>query len=251
MPFSSVWAQAAEELNEWQQPSYIFKAFKEIALKNEYQPIQAVILKWQTPIRYTFIYHELKPNSLIENLFHTHYQQLSSITGLSIQPALKPKVANVTIHLTPDRLYEQVIKQHTVSKINALHRESHCMGSFKTRNQGEIVQGEIVIPVDHVFSRGLLVSCIVEESTQLMGLPNDSDWVYPSIANDKSKIELLSGLDYLFLKILYHPVITAGMTGMALDLKLKNVIQELANTNEILQAKQTINASGLYPLVNK
>ncbi len=61
-------------------------------------------------------------------------------------------------------------------------------------------------------SRGLLPSCIVEELTQSMGLTNDSDWVYPSIANDKSVLDLLTGLDYLLLKLLYHPDLKTGMS---------------------------------------
>lgn len=72
------------------------------------------------------------------------------------------------------------------------------MGWFKTNGKNEIISAEIVLPLDHVFSRGLLISCIIEESTQVLGLPNDSDWVHPSIANDARKVELLIGLDYIF-----------------------------------------------------
>ena len=238
----------AQQLPDWKQPDYILQAFKEIALKNEYKKTNGAILKWQTPIRYEFIYHGLKQNLLVEELFNAHLQQLSQITGLVIEPSQES--ANLKIHLTPDRLYEEVIKQHTLSKVTGLHTESHCMGSLKTRNKGEIYQAEIVIPVDHVFSRGLLVSCIIEESTQILGLPNDSDWVYPSIANDKSKIEFLTGLDYLFLKILYSKNIKAGMRGKPLEQKLKNRIQALHLAGEVEMADEKVKAVGLYPLTN-
>ncbi len=42
--------------------------------------------------------------------------------------------------------------------------------------------------------------------------PNDSDWVSLSMANDKSVLDLLTGLDYLLLKILYDNRLHAGMS---------------------------------------
>jgi hypothetical protein len=50
---------------------------------------------------------------------------------------------------------------------------------------------------------GLLPACIVEELAQAMGLPNDSGLVNPSVANDKSVLELLTGLDDFMLRIIF------------------------------------------------
>ncbi|MEA1988695.1 MAG: DUF2927 domain-containing protein, partial [Pseudomonadota bacterium] len=182
---------------KWQNPSYIQKAFNEIALKNEYKKTSQRILKWQNPVRYGFSYHQIPKNKLVEELFETHLKHLAQITNLPINQTAQNH--NLTIHLTSDKNYGNVIKKFTLTDVNNIERDSHCMGSFKTNRNNEIISAEIVLPVDHVFSRGLLVSCIVEESTQVMGLPNDSDWVHPSIANDASKVELLTGLDYIFL----------------------------------------------------
>ncbi len=234
--------------SDWQKPDYIFHAFKEIALKNEYQSTSSRILKWQRPIRYTFQYHQLPKNPLVEQLVNVHFKHLQAITHHAIQQTeQKP---NLVVHLTTDANYAQVIQQHTPSRIANIDRESHCMGSFQTNKYGQIYRGQIVIPVDHAFSRGLLVSCIIEESTQLMGLPNDSDWVNPSIANDASKIEFLTGLDYVMLKILYSQSVSAGMSGKSLDQQLREVIAELRRNGEIQKAAKTVNQSGLYPLTN-
>jgi hypothetical protein len=83
---------------------------------------------------------------------------------------------------------------------------------FKHNKQSELISVLVIIPVDHAMSYGLLSACIIEELTQAMGLPNDSDWVIPSIANDKSVLDLLTGLDYLLLKILYDNRLHAGMS---------------------------------------
>ena len=238
----------AQPLNEWQDSKYILKAFKEIALKNEYQSTHQKILRWHQPIKYQFKYHALPHNEMVETLFNIQLQHLSNITS---HPILKSShKANLTIHLTKDEHYGSVIKRQTNSKVTNIEQLSHCMGSFKTNKNGEIIAAHIVIPVDHVFSKGLLVSCVIEESTQLMGLPNDSDWVHPTIANDKSKIEFLTGLDYVMLKLLYSKNIKAGMTGQALDKALQESIQKLRKRNQINTAQQQVNTEGLFPFVN-
>ncbi len=98
----------------------------------------------------------------------------------------------------------------------------------------ELVQATVIIPVDHAMKYGLLPACIVEELTQAMGLPNDSDWVNPSVANDKSILDLLTGLDYLMLKILYDKRLTIGLSleksipiidEILLDFEQKNLIK--------------------------
>ncbi len=236
---------------EWQSPNYIQKAFNEIALKNEYHKTQQRIIKWQKPIRYKFVYHNLPQNSVIEDLFNQHLQQLQNITQHSIQLiANKQQKPNLLIHLTKDADYGRIIQQVSKSKVKNIARESNCMGNFALNAQNQIEQAVVIIPVDHVYSRGLLVACIVEETTQIMGLPNDSDWVNPSIANDASKVELLTGLDYLFLKILYDSNLQAGMPFSQSQPIIKKIISRLQKKNLIKNAQQQANKGGLYPLLN-
>ena len=241
--------QHNQNLNlQWQNPNYIQKAFNEIALKNEYKKTSQRILKWQTPVRYRFNYHQISKNNLVEALFETHLKHLAQITNLPIHKTAQNQ--NLTIHLTSDKNYGNVIKKYTHTAVKDIERDSHCMGSFKTNRNNEITSAEIVLPVDHVFSRGLLVSCIVEESTQVMGLPNDSDWVHPSIANDASKVELLTGLDYIFLKILYDPKLKAGMNITQSQPIIRQVTQKMKEDGVIEKAHIEVNQSGLYPYVN-
>lgn len=233
---------------KWQNPNYIQKAFNEIALKNEYKKTSQRILKWQSPIRYGFHYHQIPKNNLVEELFETHLKHLAQITHLPLNKTAQSN--NLKIHLTSDKNYGNVIQKFTQTSVKDIERDSHCMGSFKTNRNNEIISAEIVLPLDHVFSRGLLVSCIVEESTQVMGLPNDSDWVHPSIANDASKVELLTGLDYIFLKILYDTNLKAGMSKTQSQPIIRQVIQKMDRDGVIKRAHIQVNQSGLYPSVN-
>ncbi len=242
---------------EWQSSSYIQKAFNEIALKNEYRQTQQRIIKWQKPIFYQFVYHNLPQNSVVEELFNAHLAHLQYITQHPIQfvsdkqpISNKQQKPNLLIHLTKDADYGRIIQQVSKNRIENIERESHCMGSFALNARHQIDQAVVIIPADHVYSRGLLVACIVEETTQLMGLPNDSDWVNPSIANDASKIELLTGLDSLLLKILYDAKLQAGMKRSQSQPIIKNIIDDLQKNGLIENAQQRVNKQGLYPLLN-
>jgi hypothetical protein len=249
---SSSSANDPSESIQWQDPSYIQKAFNEIALKNEYRKTQQRIIKWQKPIIYQFVYHNLPKNRVVESLFNQHLQHLHQITQHPIQraPFQNQQSPNLVIHLTKDIDYGKIIQQVSNSQVKDIERDSHCMGSFSLNAKHQINQAAVIIPVDHVYSRGLLVSCIVEETTQVMGLPNDSDWVNPSIANDASKIELLTGLDYLLLKILYDSRLQAGMTLTQSQPLVKSIIHDLQQKGLIEKAQQQVNKNGLYPRLN-
>ncbi|MDG6779166.1 DUF2927 domain-containing protein [Thiomicrorhabdus sp. zzn3] len=235
---------------DWQDPAYIEKAFMEIAFKSEYRHGVSTLGKWNrsTPIRYQFIYQQTARNPMIESLFQAHLDHLVQITSQPIER--NDQYANLKIILTQDRLYKKAIREFTHSQVENLERDSHCMASYQRAKNGEIRQAVVILPVDHVFSRGLLASCVVEETTQIMGLPNDSDWVTPSIANDSSQLELLSGLDYIFLKILYNRGLKAGMDIKQSRKIIQQIIHTLQKNGTIKAAETQVKTHGLYRLLN-
>lgn len=243
--------QATEDktLSDWRDPAYIEKAFVEIAFKNEYSTKLSTLSKWQEPIRYTFSYHRVHKNPIAEQLFNAHLEQLQIITGHSITQAETPEQANLKIILTQDKLYKQDILKYTHSYIKDIERESHCLGHYQKNANGAINQAVVILPIDHDMARGLLPACVVEETTQALGLPNDSDWVNPSIANDSSKLDLLTGLDYIFLKILYSDQLHPGMSLQKSRPIIRSRIQQLNKGGIIKQAAVLVNQQGLYPLL--
>ena len=54
-------------------------------------------------------------------------------------------------------------------------------------------------------------ACVVEELTQILGLPNDSATVEASIFNDHSQYFELTKNDRMLVQVLYHPRITFAM----------------------------------------
>lgn len=245
---AATWANSLT--NDWQSPAYIEKAFSEIALKNEYRQTDGRVIKWQQPIYYQYQYYFLPKNDLVTRLTDAHLAQLKNITKHPIQNSNTVHPANFKIIFTKDRYYQMAIDTFAPSDVKNLSRESHCMGTYHLNKQHEIVHAAIIIPVDHAMSRGLLPACIVEEITQVMGLPNDSDWVNPSIANDKSRIDLLTGLDYIMLKLLYSPDLKAGMNQNDIQPIVRRELQFYQRNGLIRKAGHLVNKAGLYPLLN-
>ncbi|MEO5335516.1 MAG: DUF2927 domain-containing protein [Magnetospirillum sp. WYHS-4] len=55
-----------------------------------------------------------------------------------------------------------------------------------------------------------LDACLLEEFTQALGLPNDSDDLRPSVFSDKDRLRALSRPDRILLRTLYDPRLPAG-----------------------------------------
>ncbi len=93
------------------------------------------------------------------------------------------------------------------------------------------------------------MSCIVEELTQVMGLPNDSVKVFPSVFNDLSTDAYLSGLDYLLLKMLYDSRVKTGMDEKAARSILQTIAAEYARDGLFDTAARTAAESGLSAMI--
>ncbi len=73
----------------------------------------------------------------------------------------------------------------------------------------------------------LLRSCVEEELTQAMGLPNDDAGVRPSIFNDEKEFGVLTAHDELLLRILYDSRLKPGMTPETAMPVVRKIIAEL------------------------
>jgi hypothetical protein len=101
--------------------------------------------------------------------------------------------------------YEAQMARIAAGSLNAV-----CFTSVRVDRDFSISAAVAFIPLD----RGAAVvrQCIIEEMSQALGLPNDSDDVDPSIFNDHSPYIELTQKDILLLRMLYHPAMRLGMT---------------------------------------
>ena len=123
-----------------------------------------------------------------------------------------------------------------------------CTAGYTTNATGHIVSAAIVIPVDLARSRGKLLACVVEEITQALGLPNDSEHAYPSIFNDHTPEELLAPLDVVLLKLLYEPDLKTGMTLSEVKPVVKRLLREYQKEEILKGATKEARQAPLYEL---
>ncbi len=211
--FAALLSGAHAQAPTWQQPDYVEKAFIEIAFKREYKQGTFRLARWRQPIRYYIRFEKIAPSPQLTETIERHMRRLSHLSGHIIERAPGPLDANIQIILTQTRDYAHQIRQRVgdYDLANLLSQSSNCMANFRVNWSGEITDGWAIIPADQL-ENGVFHACVVEELTQIMGLPNDSDWVNPSIANDHSAQQDLSPLDELFLKLLYDPALKPGIT---------------------------------------
>lgn len=232
----------------WQQPSYIETAFFEIALKNEYNKKTPPLRKWHSPVRIYLDYRTSK-DPLYAKLIRMHIAHLTQITGHSITLTEKPSEANVNVILTSQKRWVADVKQSMGVRAAQHASGAVCMATIGLNAQHALAKAVVVIPVDQAQMHRKLVTCVVEEITQIMGLPNDAETVYPSIFNDKTPDDLLTGLDGLLLKLLYQPELKSGMTAQQVRPIVRKIIAQWAKDGTITHANQTMRNGKLYPLL--
>jgi hypothetical protein len=202
----------------------VIEDFITIALGREYPEDQARsgrLVRWTRPIRVAGM--GPRPDIWGRTL-EAHMRRLARITRHPIElrpegevdmlaifvPRLTAEAvgAHATIYrrMFPDEIrYEAQMARIAAGTLNAV-----CFTSVRVDRDYSISAAVAFIPLD----RGAAVvrQCIIEELSQAMGLPNDSDDVEPSIFNDHSPYIELTAKDILFLRMLYHPALRPGMT---------------------------------------
>lgn len=231
----------------WQDDSYIQKSFVQIALEREYKETKhPKIIRWSKPIK-LFFESESGDANLQKELLSVHAKHLSYITGLSIEFTDDPQKANMFAIFTTYENMENKVSQYIgdPERIRAALDEAICLANFSRNSHYEITKGSIIIPVDYARSKARFLDCIVEEITQLLGLPNDSNDVFPSIFNDVSIDTYLSPLDYLLLKALYSSHLKQGMDVEQTNTIFPTVLKELHDNKEIENAAKRVQINSL------
>ena len=234
---NSAFAQA-----HWQKDQYIIDSFVNIALKREYiKGVTTKLNRWRAPLN-IFIESEIGDEKFQRQIYAVQANHLTMITGHPVNIVESADKANVFIVFTSkSKMKVNALKyMPTISNIDNVLKHARCMASIKSNKKSEIIRGMVVIPVNTTIHSGHFIDCIVEELTQMMGLPNDSVAVYPSIFNDRSIDTYISGLDYLLLKIAYDPLLKAGMSEKQVRATLPAVLDKLKRSGDIENAQKRV-----------
>lgn len=236
----------------WQSASFIRDSFLTIALENEYAEQESYLRKWTQPIRYRF-QHRTGDHTLHEQISETHLEHLADITGLTIHPADNQR-ANLEIIFSTEKVLADELAEDMQIDSEAMReqlaRNSICIAHLQVNNNSEIQHARVIIPVDRARANAKLLSCVVEELTQVMGLPNDSQAVFPSIFNDHSHDNVLSGLDEILLRLLYEPTLKPGMSRDSVATELDQLLHTSRYQQLIATASKRVNSQGIAPLLD-
>lgn len=232
----------------WLDKTFVENAFYDVALRHEYAQGNKPLAKWKRPIK-IWIDHRVGDEELHQELTELHVQHLSQVTQHPIKIVTRESDANVKWIYT--RQSQWIAEAKTVLKLKSTQHlnSAICTAGYRTNSKGEIVYAGIVIPVDQARARGKLVACIVEEITQVLGLPNDSDKAYPSIFNDYTPEDLLSPLDVVLLKLLYEPELKVGMTESEAKPIVRKILKRYSETGVLQQASKAAQQAPLYQLI--
>ena len=204
------------------------ETFDKIVFHAEFgQSIEPRVSKWVGPLN---IYLDIRAGdpTLYQRLVEAHVQDLADLTGLVIE--IVPTADDANIFMVFDRDeellrsaadYQPTIGQHAEQIAKTL-----CFGIYSVNSGFEIKRAVIGIPTDRAASLGKLPACIVEEMTQIMGLPNDSDEISPSIFNDSSEDNELTDLDRWLVRLLYDPAMKPGMDRQAALAQIRSLADD-------------------------
>ncbi|WCN15536.1 DUF2927 domain-containing protein [Marinomonas mediterranea] len=236
--WSCLFSHGTFAIERWQHDAYIENSFIKIALEREYKKTaNPKIIRWEQPVK-IFFSSDAGDSAFQKELLSVHAQHLSHITGLPIDFTLDPEEANLYAIFTYYNQMEDKVRQYAgdPNKSRKALDEALCLGKIFTNTHSEITKSVIIIPVDYARQKARFLDCIVEEITQLLGLPNDSGDVFPSIFNDVSTDIYLSPLDYLLLRTLYSPRLKTGLNVTQTKAILPDIMKDLHQTKEIENA---------------
>jgi Protein of unknown function (DUF2927) len=182
------------------------------------------VRKWQGPMRLAIYAHD--PNRY-KPLVEPHLQDLRELTGLDIRlvEAGEPSQNAYLFIFARQQFYSHAERHLGPGKNPRTNSYLACFGYFHADAAGAIDEFTAVIP--SFIGEEEVRDCVVEEVTQAIGLPNDSDSVHPSIFNDDDRYQDLTWQDELFLRVLYDPRVTPGMSRSAFVPLARQILEEL------------------------
>jgi Protein of unknown function (DUF2927) len=205
--------------------------FMRIALFDEYrrgtggfvrEETQSNLRRWEGPVRIGLRFGPSVPpdrQATDRARIASFVARLARITGHPM--SVDDRAPNFFIHIVSEDEREALgptiratlpgLSAADVAGITAMQRTTYCLVyALAEGNSGAYTRAFAVIRAEHPDL--LRLSCLHEELTQGLGLPNDSPRARPSIFNDDEEFALLTDQDELLLRILYSPELRPGMT---------------------------------------
>ncbi len=140
-----------------------------------------------------------------------HISELNELTDLNMR--LMPRDigsgGDIVISIAPRVVMSALpIKGAPQALLRDLLGPGRCFFLVWPDREWRIIRARIVI--NSLLNKNHIKHCFVEELTQAMGLPHDSDMLRPSIFNESSMEPNLTDLDHIIVRALYDPRMIRG-----------------------------------------
>lgn len=148
---------------------------------------------------------------LYYNFLAGHISELNELTGLNMR--LMPRDigsgGDIVISIAPRVVMSALsIKGAPQALLRDLLGPGRCFFIAWPDREWGLIRARIVI--NSLLDKKHIKHCFIEELTQAMGLPHDSDMLRPSIFNESSMEPGLSELDHTIIRTLYDPRMIRG-----------------------------------------
>ncbi|MBO6520507.1 MAG: DUF2927 domain-containing protein [Rhodospirillales bacterium] len=160
-----------------------------------------------------------------------HVRDLAALTSLPLR--LMPRDigtgGDIVITIVPRTLMGRLpFPGVPARQLRNLMGPSRCFFLIWPNKDWSANKAKIVI--NSLLDEDHITHCLLEELTQAMGLPNDSERLRPSIFNESSMLTRLSVLDRILIRSVYDPRIGTGMTLGAFREVAETIIATYAST---------------------
>jgi hypothetical protein len=221
-------AQTAQQDARLPPVDELVRYFDTIVFGSELDPRLAstVVAKWQDET--IGISVQGRATRQLESFAENHLETLARLTGLRFA-RVKPTATVPKIDLIFVRRAEMANIQVGGEAQEFLRKAAAHGGCyFLTWKQppSRIVRSIVVVNIER--DPAVTNSCILEELTQSLGLPNDSDALRPSIFSDRDRLYELSPADAILVRTLYDPRMKAGLGRAEASRVARRIIGELA-----------------------
>lgn len=227
----------------------LIEYFDTIVFKSEFDSVapSTVVKKWTGPLRVGIRAFEetviemdgrevrqlkrIKVKKPHIKFIKKHLKNLVRATGLKTEDAKKTGLPpNLMIYFVPRQQMANPYLSNVEPKLlKKLASEGGCYFLVWADNKtGKISKATIVVNSERLLIR--INHCLLEEMTQSLGLPNDSNQINPSIFSDRSRRTDLTRTDLIILKALYDPRMKAGLPRDKALVLARTVIGELNAT---------------------
>ncbi|MBI2586300.1 MAG: DUF2927 domain-containing protein [Rhodospirillales bacterium] len=231
----------------------LVKYFETIVFGSEYAGVapSRAIKKWTGPLRIAVRSFEetkadeggkevraltpIKVKKPFLTFIQKHLNSLAEATGIKTEDAkITGEPPNFMINFLPrNYMADPRLVDADPALLKRMAAEGGCYFVIWADDRtGSIQRAVIVVNAERLLIR--INHCLLEEMTQSLGLPNDSNDISPSIFHDDSRRTDLTRTDLIILKALYDPRLAPGMPKAEAMAKVRDVIAEL---NDKLPAK--------------